>query len=374
MASKPRADRFREKRRFRRALHRPPPGSSPSHLSAPHGAEATRVRLTRYGPESIEERPLASIADLAGLDLSGTHVLWLQVAGLANLAFIQAIATHFGLHRLMVEDAVTAIQRPKSESFGDSLFVVLKMPPPAPGEAADQVSLVLRPGLVITIDERAGDCFDPVRARLKRPGAMRSAGADYLAYALIDAVIDSYFPLLEAEGEQLDLLDAEVTDPRAASPLAALHAIRQRLMGYRRAIWPLRDVLSALQREAGALVTPFTQPYLRDAHDHVIELIDLLELHRETAIGLAELHVAMVSVRMNDVMKLLTLISTIFMPLTFVAGVYGMNFDPDVSGWNMPELRWTYGYPFALGLMLAMGLGLYLLFRRLGLIKWSREA
>lgn len=352
----------------RRRIHRPNPGSAPGLLRPPEGALPTRVTLTRYNALSLEVDENLDAACIRQITSVPGQIAWLHVVGLADTALIAAVGERFGLHRLMMEDAITLIQRPKAERFGDSLFIVLQLPPADPAGSADQVAMVLRPDLLITIDERPGDCFDPVRERLARNGPIRSAGADYLAYTLIDAVIDSYFPLLDAEGERLDRLDAAVDDPRARPPLAELHAIRRRLLGYRRAIWPMRDVLNALQREGDTLVTPFTQPYLRDAHDHVVELIDLVELYRDSAAGLADLSVSITSVRMNDVMKLLTLISTIFMPLTFIAGVYGMNFDPLVSGWNMPELRWAYGYPFALALMLAVGLAFYGLFRRLGLI------
>jgi magnesium transporter len=366
LKSNPQAVRL--KRQFRHG-HRPPPGASPGQLQAPEGASATTVAMIRYGAQTLESRRTMSLADIEALTVTDHQVIWLQISGLADTALIGAIGKHFGLHRLILEDALTAIQRPKAETYGDMLFIVLRTPASEADAAAEQISVVLRKGLLITIDDHIGDCFDAVRDRLGRNGPIRSAGADYLAYALIDAVIDGYFPLVEAVGEKLDALDPENLGPREKPPLSQLHGIRHQLLAHRRAIWPLRDVLNAMQREADVLVTSYTQPYLRDAHDHVIELIDLLELYRETAVGLAELHVALVSVRMNDVMKLLTLISTIFIPLTFVAGVYGMNFDPEASRWNMPELRWVYGYPFALALMLALGLGLYWMFRRMGLLK-----
>jgi magnesium transporter len=227
------------------------------------------------------------------------------------------------------------------------------------------VSLFFGERYVVTFQEREGDCFEPVRNRIRRArGRLRENRPDYLAYALLDAVIDAYFPIVEAYGDRLEALEDRVLEEPTSDVVSEIHAVKRELSNIRRAVWPLRDVVNLLLREQHPLLREDTRLYLRDAYDHTIQLVELVESHREIASGLLDVYLSSVSNRMNEVMKVLTIIATIFIPLSFVAGLYGMNFDRQASAWNMPELSWDYGYPAALGVMLAIALGMLWFFRR----------
>jgi magnesium transporter len=232
----------------------------------------------------------------------------------------------------------------------------------------EQFSLFLGKGFVLTFQEgRPGDCFDPVREQIRKGvGRLREAGPDHLAYALLDAVIDAYFPVLEAYGESLEDLEEDLLwDPRRQSVIQ-IHAIKRDLLTLRRAIWPLRDVIGLLLREEPAFILPETHPYLRDCYDHIVQIIDLVETYRELTSSMMDVYLSSVSNRMNEIMKVLTVISTIFIPLSFIAGVYGMNFNPQASPLNMPELNWAWGYPLCLGLMGCVAGALVVYFWRRG--------
>jgi magnesium transporter len=229
--------------------------------------------------------------------------------------------------------------------------------------------MFLGANFLLTFQERTGDCFDLVRDRIRRRrGHIRERKADYLAYALLDAVIDGYFPVLEACGERLESLEDAVLDKPSGEQSAQIHEMKRDLLTLRRAIWPQREMINALTRDSSAHVSDQTRVYLRDCYDHTIQLMDMLETYREIASGLVDVYLSSVSARMNEIMKLLTIIATIFIPLGFIAGLYGMNFDTGVSPWNMPELSWRWGYPFALGLMAVVAIGLLLFFRKRGWI------
>jgi magnesium transporter len=236
-----------------------------------------------------------------------------------------------------------------------------------PGRRAEteQVSMFIGADYVITFQERQGDCFDPVRERLRRQkGRIRQSGADYLAYALIDAVIDAYFPVLENYGEELETLeDAVISAPRP-EVIAQLHDLKRDLLALRRAIWPHREMINALIRDETELFAAPTRIFLRDCYDHAVQLLDVVETYREIASGLVDVYLSSMSARLNDIMKVLTIIATIFIPLNFIASLYGMNFDTEASPWNMPELGWSFGYPFALLLMLLSAIALVWLFTR----------
>jgi magnesium transporter len=230
-------------------------------------------------------------------------------------------------------------------------------------------------GFVLSIQERPGDCLDPVRARaMSSTSRLRNHGADYLAYAIIDAVVDGFFPVLEQLGEEIEQLeDSIVTDPRPEF-VEELHAIKRRLLGLRRAVWPLRELLGTLTRAEHKLLESDTQLYLRDCYDHSVQLMDLLETYRETASSLMDVYMSSVSTKLNETMKVLTIIATLFIPLSFIASLYGMNFDGGVSPWNMPELKWRFGYPLALGLMAACAITMLAYFWRNGWIgNWKRD-
>jgi magnesium transporter len=359
-----------EQRRGRgRRLRRPPPGSSPGTLLAEPEAPPPGLRLFAYRPQTIVETRLV---DVAGLEAAsdGAAVVWLDVAGLGDVHAIRRIGERFGLHLLVIEDVVHAGQRPKAEIHGEHLFLILRMPRLQDGHLVlEQLALVVGDGFVLTFQEWPGDCFDPVRERLRHGrGRIRAAGADYLAYALIDALVDSCFPVLEHYGESLERLEQDILEAPDAALIGQIHTVKRDLLELRRNLWPLREVIALLMREDTPFVTAPTRPFLRDCADHVFQLMDMLEIDREVASGLIELHLSSVGMRTNEIMKVLTVIATIFIPLGFIAGVYGMNFDPEVSPFNMPELEWYLGYPFALVLMAAVAFGLLAWFRRKGWI------
>jgi magnesium transporter len=320
-----------------------------------------------YGPQGFKEEAVQEIASLGSL-LGRWPVTWVNVDGLGDADVLREIGRCFHLHRLALEDVVNTHQRPKIEHYGEHLFIVLRMAMISDCLETEQVSLFLGKGFVLTFQAGLpGDCLDPVRERIRKgAGRIREAGSDYLAYALLDGVIDGFFPVLEAYGESLEDLENEILVHPEEELVARIHGVKRDLLTLRRAIWPLRDALSSLLREPDPLVHPETLPYLRDCHDHTVQIIDLVETYRELGSGMMDVYLSSVSNRMNEIMKVLTVISTIFIPLTFIAGIYGMNFNPQISPLNMPELNWFWGYPFSLALMMGIALALLLFFRRKG--------
>jgi magnesium transporter len=359
--------RLRRHGRYRRLAHRPPAGSPPGTLAAPPAeAVPTTIRMIAYGPERLAEGTLDAVSDLDRVE-PGAPVTWIDVQGLGDLDLLRALGERFGLHPLALADIVHVNQRAKVEGYEGHLFIVVRMPHLDDHLWTEQLSLLVGAGLVVTFQERGGDCFDTVRERLRQgKGRIRGEGADYLAYTLLDALIDSYFPLLERYGEALDAMEQEVVEAPGAGHLTRIHALKRDMLELRRALWPMREVMSHLLRDDVPFISATTRLFLRDCADHVFQLMDMVEIDREVASSLVDLHLSSLSMRMNETMKLLTIIATIFIPLGFIAGVYGMNFDRAVSPFNMPELGWYLGYPMALGLMLAVAVGLLAFFRRKG--------
>ena len=348
----------------RRAGRHSPPGTAPGTLRLDPDATPSGLRFIRYSAATCEEGGLASVEEAKSL-VDGESVVWFDMVGLGSGAELEAWGRAFGLHLLALEDVANPAQRPKVEPFDDHLFIVARMAHPT-GET-EQVSLFLGDGWVLTIHERAGACLDGIRQRLREASRrIRNRGADYLAYALLDSIVDSYFPPLDEIGEELEAVEDEVLgDPDAGSP-QKIHRIRRRLVGLRKSIIPHRDAINSLIRDSPDVITEETAMFLRDVYDHVLRISDLVETYREMAADLMSVYLTVVSNRMNEVMKVLTIIATIFIPLGFVAGLYGMNFDPEVSRWNMPELGWRFGYPFALGIMAAIAGGFIIFMRRRG--------
>jgi magnesium transporter len=331
------------------------------------------MSLFAYDAGRLVEHHDATLADIDER-AAGLSKIWVDVQGLADLELIRGVGERYGLHLLTVADVVHVHQRPKLEGHDDHLFIVLRLPDRTERLLTEQLSIVLGRNFVLTFQERPGDCFDPVRERLRRPSsALRERGGDYLAYALIDALVDSYFPILEGYGEQIEALEEQVIARPEPARVVQIQRLRRELLEVRRALWPQREVLSALLREDTPCIAPGTRVFLRDCADHTSQLLDMVEIHREVASGLLDLHLSSVSMRMTEVMKVLTIIATIFIPLGFIAGLYGMNFDTEVSPFNMPELEWRFGYPFALALMLAVALGMLAYFWRNGWLGGRRE-
>ena len=331
------------------------------------------MSLFAYDGGRLVEQHSAALADIEGR-AAGLPKIWVDVQGLADVELIRGLGERYGLHPLTIADIVHVHQRPKLESHDDHLFIVLRLPDRTEGLLTEQLSILLGRDFVLTFQERPGDCFDPVRERLRRADSpMRGRGVDYLAYALIDALVDSYFPILERYGELIEALEEQVIAQPEPARVARIQRLRRELLEIRRALWPQREVLSALLREDTPCIALGTRVFLRDCADHTAQLLDMVEIHREVASGLLDLHLASVSARMNEIMKVLTIIATIFIPLGFIAGLYGMNFDRKVSPFNMPELGWRFGYPFALALMLAVALAMLVYFWRRGWIGSRRD-
>jgi len=363
--------RKRKRHRFQRQTS---PGSTPGVVAPDPDAGRPEIHVMAYGPDKLVERTVASVDELANY-LAKLPVTWINVVGLGDAATILALGNLLGLHDLALEDVVNVHQRPKVEPYADHLFVVTR--PIECGEDGlplaelntEQISMFLGKNYLLTLQERKGDCLESVRKRLRMStGRLRIAGTDYLAYAILDACVDSYFPVLDGFADQLDAIELEVPELRH-DLTRRLHAISNELLLLRRAVRPQREALNQLVRDEHELVQHETRVFLRDCYDHVVQVIDYLEVYRELSRDLRDYYLSLMSNRMNEVMKVLTIIATIFIPLSFIAGLYGMNFEPQVSEWNMPELRWTYGYPFALGLMASVASGLTVYFWRRG---WLR--
>jgi len=347
----------------RRRVPRMRPGAAPGTLVAPEGVRPgpVRVRVMHYTDAAVSE------ADADGLDaclaaLGRPGVTWINVDGLGRPDLLTALGDRLGLHPLSLEDVLNVPQRPKLEAYPDYLLIVLRMLRLAERVHEEQVSLFLGPTYVVTVQEQADwDVFEPVRERIRSGrGRIRQAGADHLAYALVDAVVDACFPVLEGLGERLDHLEDQALARRGAAGLPHIQALRHDLLTLRRAIWPMRDAVAGLLREESRLVTPETRVFLRDCHDHAVQALDVVETDRETTAAVMEIYLASQNQRLNEVMKVLTVIATLFIPLTFIASIYGMNFQ------HMPELGWRYGYPVALGLMALVATGLLAWFRHRG--------
>ena len=340
---------------------RTPPGAPPGTLSVDPGARATRVHSFRFSAENVEEKDDILAAEEGS-------VLWLNVDGLGDHKTLSHIASTFGLHPLAMEDVVSVHQRPKAEEYEAHHFIVLRMPDRGTEQlTTEQVAIFLGDGYVITFQEKPGDVFDPVRVRLRNPvGQMRKRGADYLCYALIDALIDAYFPVIEHLGDQLEALEDDIVFETGEVEMGQIHAHKRELMSVRSAVWPMRDVVATLQREEIQRFSDNTRLYLRDVQDHTVQLIETIQTYREIATGLVDLLLSSQSNKSNEVMQVLTLIATIFIPLTFIVGVYGMNFD------YMPELHWKWSYPIAMALMGILALSLTYWFHRKGWL-WSKR-
>ena len=341
------------------------PGATPGTLvyTGKRASSEAEVQHWDYSADHFDEGPLTAISDCFPLFETGS-VTWVDVRGLADVEAIRQVAEHVGLHRLVAEDIVSTSQRPKVEPYHDCLYVVLRMLSIGVDAAAvenEQVSFVLGKNFVLSFQEHEGDVFDPVRERLRNSrGVIRERGADYLTYALMDAVVDHYFAVVEALGDRLDALEIQVLEDATQSTVRELHRLKRDLISIRRAVWPLREVLASLYRDSNPLIQDETRLFLRDVHDHTVQVADTIESLRDVVSGVMDLHLSSVSNRMNEVMKVLTIMSTIFIPLSFLAGLYGMNFD------NMPELHAPWGYPALLGVMVATVFGMILFFRKKG--------
>lgn len=322
------------------------------------------MHLIAYDKDKIIDRDINDVGAVRPFLTTG-HVVWVNVEGLGSEKTLRDLAEMFHLHPLAMEDVVNVHQRPKVDRYGEMLFITLRMHAQKEILQTEQVSMFVGKRFVLTFLEDPGDCFDIVRRRLREcDGLIRQRGADYLAYALLDGAVDAFFPLLEEFGEELEELEDEVILKPSPTVAARIHEAKFDLRALRRVIWPLREAMNELARDTSSIICDETRVYLRDLYDHTVQIIDIVETYREMGSDLTDLYLSSLSNRMNEIMRVLTVIATIFMPLSFIVGLYGMNFDQ--SPWNMPELHWKYGYFVVWGIILATAGGMLSFFYRKG--------
>jgi magnesium transporter len=325
--------------------------------------ERAKLSVISYDQVNLQEKEINKVEEVFSFR-NKQSVTWLNVDGVHQIEILEQVGKHFGLHPLVLEDIASTGQRPKMEDFDDYIFVVLRMLRFDEKEKeneikTEQISLLLGPDFVISFQEKEGDVFDSIRERIRNnKGRIRKMGADYLAYALIDAVVDNYFMILEKLGETIEEIEEKLVTNPTSETLHTLHDLKREMVFLRKSVWPLREVINRLERSESPLINKSTYVYLRDVYDHTIQVIDAVETFRDMLSGMLDIYLSSVSNRMNEVMKVLTIIATIFIPLTFIAGIYGMNFR------YMPELEQGWSYPAILILMLIITITMLVYFRR----------
>jgi magnesium transporter len=340
-----------------------PPGTLVYTGDVPVGV-TPGIKVFVYDEEHMLEQDVATIADALALRRKGA-VAWINVNGLWDTRIIEDVGRELDVHALVLEDILHVSQRPKCEDYGDYLFFVAPMLALEAGESgvptlsSEQVSFILAPDLLITFQEREGDVFETVRNRIRHgKGHVRRMKPDYLLYVLLDAIVDTYFMILERIGEESENLEEALVESAPENTVHGIHRMKRMMVALRRSIWPLREAISCLDRGEAKMVSKRSRVYFRDLYDHTIQVMDIVESLRDIVSGMLDIYLSAMSNRMNNVMKVLTIIATIFIPLTFIAGVYGMNFE------YMPELHYRWAYPATLGLMLAVSLVMLAFFRR----------
>jgi len=321
-------------------------------------SEHVTVTVFRYSTTSCKELHVEQVDQLSSP--ADESVIWINVGGVHKVEMVETLGKQFSLHPLLLEDVTNTDQRPKLDDYEAYIFLVMKMLSLTDRKdiAVEQVSFVLGKNYVISFQENGTDVFQPVRERLRGgKGRLRQSGADYLLYALVDAIVDQYFAVLELSGEQIEAVQQAVVDDPKPETLNEIHALKRQLLFVRRAVWPLRDVMTNLSRSDCPFLQHPTKVFFRDVYDHVVQIVDTIEILREMVSSSLDIYLSSVSYRLNAIMRVLTVITTIFMPLSFIASIYGMNFE------YMPELRSPWGYPLVLGVMAAVGVGMLVLFR-----------
>ena len=329
-----------------------------------------RIQIFRYTPDEVSHRNDVSILEI-GEELEKPGIVWIDVQGLGDEKLIRAIGELFSIHLLALEDVVNVPQRPKTESFEKHQLYISRMVRLGDAQSLEieQVSIFFGSNFVLTFQERYGDILDPVRRRIRsKKGPMRTSGADYLAYAIIDAIIDGYYPVLEQYGEVLESLEAQVVANATPAMLERINRVKRDLLVLRRGIWPQRDAVNTLIRDNCPFVSDDTKIFLRDCSDHCIQVADVLETFREAAGALLSTYLSAIGIKQNEVMRVLTIVASVFIPLTFMAGIYGMNFE------GMPELRHPLAYPILLLTMAVTACGMLLYFKKLGWIWANTES
>ncbi|MDY6931671.1 MAG: magnesium/cobalt transporter CorA [Halobacteriota archaeon] len=325
--------------------------------------EKVKITIIDYDKEQFQEEEVEQVEECFPFKDEPT-VTWINIDGIHDIEIIEKIGKHFGIHPLILEDILNTAHRPKMEDLGDYIFIVLKMLYYDGKEKeikTEQVSLILGKQFVISFQERKGDVFDPIRDRIRNSkGRIRKMGGDYLAYALLDAIVDNYFIILEKIGEEIESLEEELVGSPGPETLHLIHGLKREMIFLRKSVWPLREVISTMERGESSLINESTGIYLKDVYDHTIQVIDTIETFRDVISGMLDTYLSVVSNKMNEVMKVLTIIATIFIPLTFIAGIYGMNFE------YMPELGWYWGYFTVWFVMAIVAVLMVYYFRRKG--------
>lgn len=346
----------------------PPPGSAPGTLALHEDAPPPRIDVLQYSGTLVVERQIHTLSDLPPRKANTT--LWISVQGLGDEAVMRGVAERFSLHPLVLADIVNIPQRPKIESYeGHDLLITRGLSlTDSTDLLADQVSIVIGADFLLSFEERQSALLEPVRERIRTKAPLSQLGAGHLAHAILDTAIDGYYPLLESIGESLEVLEDAVVENATPTTLRKVHEMRRMLMTIRRSAWPQRDALNSLLRGDSPFIDQSVQLYLRDCQDHAGQIIDVLETYREMTASLMEVYLSSLSNRMNEVMKMLTMMASIFIPLSFLAGIFGMNFK------DQPGLGWHWGYPVLLLIMLAIAVGMIAYFRHRGWIGSADEA
>lgn len=378
MSNNKRLTRYKKGRKSSRTkphlydCHYNQPGTMPGLITIDENAVATEIFLINYNSQQATR-----VNNLLPQDclkyLSNDSISWIDIVGLGNEDKLQELGEIFHLHPLTLEDIVSIPQRPKVEECENYILIIVPMAIliDHQGFLLEQISLIVGKNYVLTVQEEGQyDSLEGVRERIRlNKGSIRQQKSGYLAYAIWDAIIDGYFPVLESYGERIEELENKILASPTEQTLSKIYQLRQELLSLRRAIWPQRDILNALLRDEYVVIDTTIKPYLRDCYDHLVQILDVIENYREFANGLMDFYLSSVSNKMNEIMKTLTVISTIFIPLTFIVGIYGMNFNTDKSPYNMPELEWYWGYVFVWVLMLTVAFSLIIFFWRRGWFK-----
>jgi magnesium transporter len=326
--------------------------------------EKTKITVFDYDEAHLQEKEIKTVGECRQFKDSPT-VAWIHIEGIHDTQILEELGTVFGLHPLTLEDILNTDQRPKMEDFCEYIYIVLKTFYNHADEnnetTSEQISIILGPTFVISFQEKETDIFNPLRERIRAgKGRLRKSGADYLAYSLIDTIVDNYFTILEHLGEKIEIIEESLVKNPSTQTLQAIQNLKREMIFLRKSVWPLRETISSLQRTECQLIHDSTSVFLKDIYDHTIQVIDTIETFRDMLSGILDIYLSSISNRMNEIMKVLTVIATIFMPLTFIAGLYGMNFK------YMPELEWHWGYFLILAVMITVAVSMLAYFRKKG--------
>jgi len=324
--------------------------------------EQVRIKIIDYDEMHFEEKEVQAVEECFSFKDKST-MTWINIEGIHQVEILEKLGNCYGVHPLVLEDILNTDQRPKMEDIGDYIYIVLKMlyyDDKSNGIITEQISLILSKNFVISFQEgKEGDVFDPVRERIRSgKGKIRKRGSDYLAYSLLDSIVDNYFIILEKLGEKIEVLEEELIANPTRKTLQIINNLKREMIFLRKSVWPLREVISGLERGESLLIDESTRIYLRDVYDHTVQVIDTVETFRDMLSGILDVYLSSISNKMNEIMKVLTIIATIFIPLTFIAGVYGMNFK------YMPELEWHWGYPLIMCFMAGIAVLMLFYFKR----------